>query len=102
MMLVKYRHSTGPHNTGSTRLKRNRDRKLDSNSEQGGQQAEAAGESHYSRKHKARKPAPPPSLNCGSAEAGHGFKCGNLRGRTTDLFRVVRGRSARSDGVGAN
>lgn len=36
MMLVKHRHSTGPHSTGSTHLKRNRDRKLDSNSEQGG------------------------------------------------------------------
>lgn len=96
MMLVKYRHSTG-----STRLKWNRE-KIRQQFRAGGQKAEAAGESYYSRKHKARKPAPPPSLNCGSAEAGHGFKCGNLRGRRMDLFRVVRGRSARSDGAGAN
>lgn len=101
MMLVKYRHSTGSHSTGSTRLTWNRE-KIRQQFRAGGQKAEAAGESHYSRKHKARKPAPPPSLNCGSAEAGHGFKCGNLRGRRMDLFRVVRGRSARSDGAGAN
>lgn len=43
MMLVKYRHSTGSHSTGSTRLKWSRDRKLDSNSEQGGRKLKQLG-----------------------------------------------------------
>lgn len=45
------------------------------------QKAEAVGESHYCLSAQAGKQAPPPWLNCCSAEAWHGFKCGNLRGR---------------------